>query len=156
MQQNLELVLYNKNYYISFELLFILLLPEQSSFFGKNNSKRDLVETSGFIYIKIIFAIQNKILIVMWDLLLYIFGTLALRNFSWILLKFSNTRILDFKIILRIYYKLFLLYFDTKKIVGLSPWLERSVERSEDAKSPNSSRRAIKVSFKDFNRVTQI
>lgn len=51
-------------------------------------------------------------------------NALALRDFSWGLPKFLNTGVFDFRTVLKIHYRLSLVYFDTKEVVKVGTGLE--------------------------------
>lgn len=54
------------------------------------------------------------------DLLLYISNTLALRSFSRSLSKFLNVKVLNAKTVLKIYYKLSLVYLSIKEVAAMA------------------------------------
>lgn len=58
----LELILYNMDYYISFNVLFMILVLEHSLFLGKDGSKRNLVKNSSFEHGKMVIALLNEII----------------------------------------------------------------------------------------------
>lgn len=99
----------------------------------------------------------------MLNLLLYTSGVLVLKGFFRDLLKFLGVRVLNSRIVLKIYYKLSLVYFDTKKIaqvdsglkgllIGPKKRLGKGFERVEDFASLFSTLEFIKLSFESFDR----
>lgn len=64
MQKDFKIFPYNENDCVSFNLLLVLLPPEQSLVLKKNYDKKNLVEISGSKHSKIVFVLLNKIVIV--------------------------------------------------------------------------------------------
>lgn len=93
------------------------------------------------------------------DLFLYTFSALALKNLFQDLSKFFSVGVLDSETVLKIRYKLFLFYFDIKKIVGVSSELEEFVKKpgeGEDLAGSMFVLKAMKISVKSFNGATKV
>lgn len=62
-KKGFKLIPHNGNNYLGFNLLLILLLPKDGLFFKKSGNEKNLVETLGSGYSKIVFVLLNKIVI---------------------------------------------------------------------------------------------
>lgn len=92
---------------------------------------------------------------------------MTLKSLFWGLLKFlETTRVLDFKTILKIYYKSSLVYFDTKMMAEVGSQLEKPINSPKN-KQKKGSREAeglvglffllktMDVALKGLNGVTE-
>lgn len=74
---------HNRHNFVSFNILLMLLLIEQGSVFKKDDGKKDLVETPGSRYDKMVFALLNEVLAVHVRLaLIYVWCSGFKRSFS--------------------------------------------------------------------------
>lgn len=64
----------------------------------------------------------------MWDLLLYTSDALAFKSLSWGLSKFFSVKILNFTIILKINYRLSLVYFNILEVAQMGLELKKLIE----------------------------